>query len=139
MSEENKALVREFLAGVKTGDVTVLDKFLGENYNDHNPPPFQQGNDAAAARGAFEYALQAFSEFDHEIVAQYSDGDYVITRLVGSGKHTGEFMGVPATGKQVSMEGIAIHRVENGRLVEHWAQVDGMNLLMQLGAIPPPA
>jgi predicted ester cyclase len=47
-------------------------------------------------------------------------------------------MGVPATGKQVSMEGIAIHRVENGKLVEHWSTVDAMSLLMQMGAIPAP-
>jgi steroid delta-isomerase-like uncharacterized protein len=138
MSEENKALVREFMAKVDTGDITVLDKFLSDGYDDHNPPPFQQGTGHEAGRAAFNYALNAFSDFKHEIVAQYADGDTVITRLVGSGKHTGEFMGVPATGKQVSMEGIAIHRVENGKLVEHWSTVDALSLLMQMGAIPAP-
>jgi predicted ester cyclase len=138
MSEDNKALVRDMLAGADAADVTILDKFLGEEYDDHNPPPFQQGTGPAAARAAFEYALNAFSDFKHEIAAQYVDGDTVITRIVGSGKHTGEFMGVPATGKQVSMEGIAIHRVENGKLVEHWSTVDAMSLLMQMGAIPAP-
>ncbi len=138
MSEENKALVREFLAGVDTGDIGVLDKFLVEDYDDHNPPPFQQGTGYDAGRDAFRYALNAFSDFHHEITAQYVDGDTVITRLVGSGKHTGEFMGVPATGKQVSMEGVSIHRVENGKLVEKWSTVDALSLLMQMGAIPAP-
>ncbi|HWC35615.1 MAG TPA: ester cyclase [Mycobacteriales bacterium] len=139
MSEENKALVREYLAGVDTGDVTVIDKFVADGYHDHNPPPFQQGDDRDAVKGAFQYALGAFTDFKHEVVAQYSDGDYVISRIVGSGKHTGEFMGVPGTGQQVSMEGITIHRIEAGQVLEHWAQVDAANLLMQIGAIPPPA
>ena len=138
MSESNKALIRNYLAGVDTGDVGVLDRFVDPAYDDHNPPPFQQGNDREAVRDAFEYALKAFSDFTHEIVAQYSDGDTVITRIVGRGRHTGEFLGVPATGKDVEMEGIAIHRVVDGKVVEHWAQVDAVNLLMQMGAIPPP-
>jgi predicted ester cyclase len=48
-------------------------------------------------------------------------------------------MGVPPTHKDVTMEGIAIHRVVDGKIVEHWSQVDGLGLLMQMGAIPPPA
>jgi predicted ester cyclase len=137
-SEDNKALVRRFLSKVDTGDVAALDEFVAEKYDDHNPPPFQQGNDIAAARDAFAYALKAFSDFSHEVKDQYADGDVVITRLVGRGRHTGEFMGVPPTNQEVSMEGIAIHRVADGKIVEHWSQVDGLGLLMQMGAIPPP-
>jgi predicted ester cyclase len=138
-AEDNKALVRQFLAKVDTGDVGVLDEFIAEKYDDHNPPPFQQGNDMNAARDAFAYALKAFSDFGHEVKDQYADGDVVITRLVGHGRHTGDFMGVPPTDKDVTMEGIAIHRVVDGKIVEHWSQVDGLGLLMQMGAIPPPA
>ena len=52
--------------------------------------------------------------------------------------HSGEFLGIPPTGKEVRMSGIAIHRVKDGKMVEHWAMVDGMSLLQQLGAIPAP-
>jgi steroid delta-isomerase-like uncharacterized protein len=138
MSEENKALVREFFANVDSGDINAVDKFLSEGYDDHNPPPFQEGTGHEAGRAAFNYALNAFSDFRHEIAAQYADGDVVITRIVGSGTHTGEFMGVPPTGKQVSMEGIAVHRVEDGKLVEHWSTIDALSLLMQMGAVPAP-
>jgi predicted ester cyclase len=57
---------------------------------------------------------------------------------VGYGKHTGDFLGIPPTGKDVRMEGIAIHRIAEHKLVEHWAQIDAVSLLVQLGAIPPP-
>jgi steroid delta-isomerase-like uncharacterized protein len=140
MTADNKALVRELFAKVDTGDVGVLDDHVADGYDDHNPPPFQgPARGLEGARDAFAYALKAFSDFKHEVLAQYADGDTVITRVVGRGRHTGDFMGVPATDKEVSMEGIAIHRFEDGKIVEHWSQVDSLGLLMQLGAVPPPA
>ncbi len=138
-TEENKALVRSWLGGVDTGDPAVIEKYLGENFDDHNPPPIPGlAPGIQGVRDAFAYALTAFTDFNHEIKAQYAEGDTVITRLVGTGKHTGEFLGCPPTGKDVQMEGIAIHRIADGKLVEHWAQIDGVGLLIQLGAIPPP-
>lgn len=138
-TEDNKALVRAWLAGADTGEVGVVDEFLDPSFHDHNPPPFALGgHDVENARSAFKYALMAFSDFHHEIEAQYADGDVVITRLTGAGTHTGEFMGIPATGRHVTMEGIAIHRIVDGRIAEHWAQVDAAGLLMQLGALPQP-
>lgn len=137
-TEENKALVRRWLQDVDTGDVGVVDKYLDPQVVDHNPPPFQAQPGFEGAKQAFSYALGAFSDFRHEVEQQLAEGDFVVTRVTGYGKHTGEFMGVPPTGRDVQMEGIAIHRIEDGQIVEHWAQVDAANLLMQLGAIPPP-
>lgn len=138
-TEDNKALVRRWLQDVDTGDVGVVDKYVAPSIVDHNPPPFQgPATGIEGARHAFSYALGAFSGFRHEIEDQFADGDHVITRITGYGTHSGEFMGIPATGREVKMEGIAIHRIVDGQLVEHWAQVDSTSLLMQLGAIPPP-
>jgi predicted ester cyclase len=138
-TEDGKALVREWLQAVDTGDVGVVDNYLGGGFVDHNPPPFQGPNTGVqGAKDAFTYALGAFSDFRHEIEEQFVDGDRVISRIKGYGKHTGEFLGIPPTGREVQMEGIAIHRVVDGRLVEHWAQVDAAGLLIQLGAIAAP-
>lgn len=138
-TEQNKALVRQWLKSVDTGAVGVIDDHLDASFVDHNPPPFQGPRTGVeGAKDAFNYALTAFSDFRHEIHEQFADGDRVISRLTGYGKHTGEFMGIPPTGKEVTMEGIAIHRIVDGRVVEHWAQVDGVSLLMQLGALPAP-
>ncbi|HUI02842.1 MAG TPA: ester cyclase [Acidimicrobiales bacterium] len=139
MADDNKALVREWLQAVDTGDVGVLDKYLDAGFVDHNPPPFQGPNSGVqGAKDAFNYALGAFSNFRHEVEEQFVDGDRVISRITGYGTHSGEFLGIPPTGKEVRMEGIAIHRVVNGQMVEHWAQVDAAGLLMQLGAMPAP-
>jgi predicted ester cyclase len=138
-TEDNKALVRRWLSDVDTGDIGVVEKYVSRSYDDHNPPPFPvERIGFEGAKQGFQYALGAFSDFHHEIEDQYADGDRVITRITGYGKHTGDFLGIPPTGKDVKMEGIAIHRIVDGQLVEHWAQVDAAGLLMQLGAIPPP-
>ena len=138
MSEANKAIVRALLEGADRNDISVLDETIAADSVDHNPPPFAtSGEGLEAARDTFTTAGKIFSDWTHEILAQYSDGDFVITRLVGRGKHTGEFLGIPASNNDVQMEGIAIHRVVDGKIVEHWGQVDGVGMLAQMGALPP--
>jgi steroid delta-isomerase-like uncharacterized protein len=134
-TEENKALVRRWFEAVDKGNPDVITEFVDKEYADHNPPPFQHGEGLDAGREAFEYALRAFGEFHHVIDDQIAEGNLVVTRVTGYGKHTGEFMGVPPTGKDVVMSGITVHRIEDGRMVEHWAAVDALGLLMQMGAI----
>jgi predicted ester cyclase len=138
-AEENKALIRDWLRGVDTAKVDVVDDFLAAEFTDHNPPPFAgPATGPAGVRDAFNYALNAFSDFSHELLAQFADGDYVTSRILARGRHIGEFLGIPPTGKDVSMEGIAIHRVVDGKIVEHWAQIDVAGLLIQLGVLPAP-
>jgi predicted ester cyclase len=139
MSEQNKQLVRRFFEQIDTGETAILDEFLAEGYDDHNPPPFpnlQPGIDGA--HQAFNLALNAFAEFKHEILDQLAEGDKVVTRIRGSGKHTGNFLGIPPTNKDVTMEGIAVHRIADGKIVEHWSTIDAFGLFVQLGVVQPP-
>lgn len=54
------------------------------------------------------------------------------------GTHQGELMGIPGTGKQVTLAGVAIYRLANGRIVEFWNFLDNLSLMQQLGAVPTP-
>lgn len=138
MSEANKALVRKLFDGADRNDAAVLDEVVAADYVDHDPPPFaSQTPGLPGAHETFATAGKIFSDWSHEIVQQFSDGDYVITQIVGRGKHTGDFLGIPATNKDVEMPGIAIHRVADGKIAEHWGRVDGLAMLMQLGVLPP--
>jgi predicted ester cyclase len=58
--------------------------------------------------------------------------------MTWTGTHKGEFMGIPPTGKSISIGVIDIIRVAGGQLVEHWGQMDDMGMMRQLGAIPAP-
>jgi predicted ester cyclase len=67
---------------------------------------------------------------------QLAEGDRVGTRFTARGTHAGSFLGIPATGKAIAVEGIAIDRFAAGKLVESWLVYDRLGLLQQLGAVP---
>ncbi|HEX5689274.1 MAG TPA: ester cyclase, partial [Roseiflexaceae bacterium] len=66
------------------------------------------------------------------------EGDRVAARATFTGTHRGEFFGIPATGKRVTIQAIHICRLAGDKIVEHWAKGDDLGMLMQLGAIPAP-
>lgn len=81
----------------------------------------------------------AFPDIKSEVEDVIAEGDRVAIRSRMTGTHTGEFMGVPATGKTVSAEGIDIVRMnEEGKGVEHWGLMDQASMMVQLGLMPPP-
>jgi predicted ester cyclase len=72
----------------------------------------------------------------HEIPMQVAEGELVASRIVGRGKHAGEFLGIPATNKDVETDGISIHRIRDGKIVEYWSVVDVASVLQQVGLLP---
>jgi predicted ester cyclase len=67
------------------------------------------------------------------------DGDKVVTRLSGRGRHTGPLLGAAPTGKALTWTAISIARFENGRVAEEWVEFDMLSLLQQLGLVPQTA
>jgi predicted ester cyclase len=65
-----------------------------------------------------------------------ADGDLEAARVIVTGTHEGELMGIGATGRTVEFESVDIIRVEDGKVAEHWGVTDTMSLMQQLGAIP---
>ena len=81
----------------------------------------------------------AFPDFQATIDDIVAEGDKVVVRQTWTGTHTGgEFMGVPPTGKSMSIGVIDIIRIAGDKFVEHWGQMDTMAMMQQLGAIPAP-
>ena len=66
---------------------------------------------------------------------QIAEGDKVVTRWRADGTHGGPFAGIPASGRPVTVTAIHVHRVEGGRLAEHWEALDQLGLMRQLGAL----
>jgi predicted ester cyclase len=138
--DDPKTLLRNFQHDIDSGKSSILDKYIGATYSDHNPPPIASKKPGMAGlKETFDIALGIFSDFKHVVDDQVAEDDKVATRVTGSGRHVGPFLGIPPSNKMVTMSGIAIHRVANGKLVEHWGQVDALGLLAQMGAIAAPA
>lgn len=132
-----KTVLQNFQSDIDSGQSSILDKYIGGTYADHNPPPFASKSPGMAGlKETFDLALDIFSDFKHVVEDQVAEGEKVATRITGSGRHVGQFLNIPASHAMVTMSGIAIHRVVNGKLLEHWGQVDAIALLTQMGAIP---
>jgi predicted ester cyclase len=95
--------------------------------------------DMDGTRAFYESVFAAFpgSRLDfHEVLAA---GDRVTIRFTLSGRHTADFMDVPATGREITLPGITILRFDGPTCVERWSSADMLGLLVQLGAVPMPA
>jgi steroid delta-isomerase-like uncharacterized protein len=140
VSEENKALVRRYMEAIdanESGDWDVLDEFLAPEFVSHGGLPPGVGSDREGMKRAAELFRQA-TPGKHVIVDQIAEGDSVVSRIRGSGQHTGDHLGIPASGAAVEVDGVVIHRIKGEKIVEHWALVDMATFLQQTGVLPEP-
>lgn len=134
VEEQNKLIVERFYEEVfNQGREEVLDEIISPDYMDygHNPP----GQGVEGAKQDYRDATAVFSDTHYTIDELIATEDKVIARWTGTYTHSGDFVGIPATGKKVSLTGISIYRLANGKLVETRNAVNWMGLLQQLGAI----
>ncbi len=138
MTEDNKALNRRFVEEViNQGNIEAIDELIDPGVVDHSAPEgFPTGREGAKQFAAM--MRSAFPDLHLTIEDMIAEGDKVVMRSTWSGTHQGEFMGIPATGRRVTVSAIDISRVADGRMVEHWEQFDALGLMQQLGAVPPP-
>ncbi len=135
--EANKALVRRWWEETDKGNLAVVDELCAPDYVDHSPPLPGMGEGSAAVRKANEALAAAFPDTVHTIEELIAEGDLVVTRLRGRATFTGECLGIKPNGKVVEITGISIHRIADGKLVEHWANIDSLSFMQQLGVVPP--
>lgn len=138
MSEQNKALIRRLFAeDINPGNAAVAAEIIHPDFHDHtNPPEMQHGLDGHNAIVAlFRTAFTDMWWHIHEMIAE---GDKVVVRTTMEATHTGEFFGIPPTDKRVSLDGIHILRIADGRIAEHWGNNDDLGMMRQLGVIPSP-
>ena len=129
-AEENKALVRRFLAAEFEWDLETLEKILTSDFVDHSLPgaPGPKGYLRAMADGR-----APFSAFHHTIEDQVAEGEKVVSRVTGRATHDRrEAMGVAPTGKEYEGSGIIIHRIVGGKIAEQWREWSGGSILMRL-------
>ncbi len=133
--EQNKQAVRRFLAMINTGSTEEVEEFLDPSWISHNPPlPSLQGLDGACMlvrqiRSGFPDARVTIDDITGE-------GDRIAVRFSFAGTHNGRMLGIPATGRGVTVTCLAIFRVAGGRIADDWLVFDGLGLLQQLGAMP---
>jgi steroid delta-isomerase-like uncharacterized protein len=140
-TQEPKRLAARFYEtvneAVRTGNMALLDALLAPDAVDHNPTP-GQGPGREGITLAFAEFRRAFPDMRMAVEDMLAEGDKVACRIVSRMTHRGDFQGIRATGKAVTLSGIDILRFQHGQLVERWGEFDNLGFLQQLGAIPPP-
>lgn len=134
-TQENKALLRRFIELWSTGNLTAADEFVRADLIDHTLPP-----DLPPGLVGFKMLVggfrAAFPDLNVSIDDLIAQDDKAAARVTFHGTHRGTFQGIPATGRRMSMGAIGILRFDRGEIVEHWATLDLLGLLQQLGVAP---
>jgi steroid delta-isomerase-like uncharacterized protein len=131
---ENMAVVRKFFeVGPSKGDIAAADALLAADFTLHVPLPVD-GPGIEAINNVITSCRAAFGGLHVTIDDMMADSDKVTCRFTARGTHSGEFMGIPPTGRNITMTGIEIFRIEDGRIAELWGEANLMGLRQQLGA-----
>jgi steroid delta-isomerase-like uncharacterized protein len=135
-AEYNKTLVRRFVEEAQTRhNLAAIDEYLSPEFVDHSVPPGLPP-DREGVRMQFTMFITALPDLQAIIHDQVADDEKVVTRKTLRGTHQGDLMGIPPTGKTVDIEVIDILRVKDGKITDHWNNVDRLGLMQQLGVIP---
>lgn len=134
-TDSNKELVRRFYAAVDAGDIAVAPELFNPEWQNIDPslPPMRGLEGARALIGMF---TASFPDFTSRIELIAAEDERVAVRASHTGTHQGDFMGVPPTGRQVTITATGIFSCKDGKLVENRVVFDAFGLLQQLGVIP---
>src|SRR5581483_5178197 len=135
----NKDTMARFYEEISAGNIGIVDELISEDLIEHDEfPGIPQSRDGV--KQFFEMAKGAFPDLNFRILNLVEDGDFTVGHGLMEGTHEGDFMGVPPTGRRVSVPIADVVRFgSDGRAVEHWGVTDAGMMMQQLGVEPEPA
>jgi len=138
-TDANKAIVTDFIGALFTkGDPRAVDDYLADDFVNHDPP-FGATADREGMRSAGMMFRSVFPDWRSDLHLLVAEDDIVVEMFTATGTHTGsEIMGVASSGRSVTLPGINIFRLGDGKIVERWGRLDDLGLLTQLGVIQYP-
>ena len=136
MTTSGRRLAETFTQMLNEHDPDLVDRFVATDYRNLN---FLVGDGREENRRFWAGFFNALPDLTATMEDLVISGDRVVGRFVYRGTHAAELMGIPATGRRVEMRSIDIWRVENGMFAEHWDELNTLQVLAQIGALPQPA
>jgi steroid delta-isomerase-like uncharacterized protein len=138
IEEKNIKIVRRSIEALNTGDVSSVSEFIHPNYFNHES---QASPERAKLRGPEEFIdtvkklRAAFDDLHYTEQESIASNDMVVLIMLVTGKHTGDFFGIPPKGNLFSYQAVHISRIADDKIVEHKAIRDDLRFMMQLGVI----
>jgi steroid delta-isomerase-like uncharacterized protein len=133
---ENKSVINSFVEDVlNQGRLERADELVAQDFVELDPLPGQKPGREGLKEVLASFRT-AFPDIHWVIEEMVAEGDKVFSRFTWTGTHRGEFFGVPATSKQITVKGTVIDRVLNGKMVDSRILMDGLSMMAQLGVFP---
>lgn len=134
--EQNKAVIRRFVEEVQNNkSEAAYDELNDPEFVNLSSPPGVPSDREGGKMYLWAF-FNAFPDSRFTIDDMIAEGDRVVTKKTFAGTHTGDFAGIPASGRTVTLQYVDIMRVRDGRIVEHWLSMDQLSFMQQLGVTP---
>jgi len=139
--ESNKLIVTRFveelwnLRKLEVADI-IFDAGCCTHQLQSGAPVVSSPRGPAAVKDHVTDWLSGFPDLKFTVEQMFTNEDRVTSQLAMDGTHTGQWMGIPPTGKRVNIRMVTIHRIQTGKIIEDWVLVDSLGLLQQFGALP---
>jgi steroid delta-isomerase-like uncharacterized protein len=136
VAEQNKEIVTRYFEEVwNQGKLDVLDELLSPSYINHSPGMPNPKPGAEGLKPIVAAIRVGFPDLKYVIKNMVVSENQVAVHVLMTGTHTGDFFGIPPTGKKVEVSQMQIERIENGKMIEHWRVTDDLSMMKQLGKI----
>lgn len=133
LHKNRNTITRYFEEVWNQGKVDVLDDILSSQYINHNPG-FESPEPGPKGLKPIVHAIRkGFPDLKYTIEKMVVTEDYVAIHSVMTGTHTGDFFGIPATGKKIEIHQMQFEHIHDGKMIEHWRVTDDLNMMKQLG------
>lgn len=132
--QDNIAITQQFGDAINGGQFSRFHDLMPPSVVDYDPAP-DQGPGPEGFIGFFETLKTAFPDLNIAMDHMVADDDNVSIAYTVTGTHKGAFMGVPPSGKPISVRGMQVARFENGKIAARWGSSDELGILKQLGAV----
>ncbi|MEC9447470.1 MAG: ester cyclase [Chloroflexota bacterium] len=135
MSEQNKAVFEKLMSALNAKDMAAMESLIADDFVDNDAMPGM----APGRQGMIDMMgmfVGAFPDLNVVVEHWVAEGDLVVGVMTTKGTQTGEFMGMPASGKKFSVREMHMVRVANGKMAEHWGLSNEMSMMQQLGLMP---
>jgi steroid delta-isomerase-like uncharacterized protein len=136
---DNAAIICDFVEQIiNKGEIDQAERYVWEDVVEQVPLP-GQGPGLRGLQDVLQGMKAAFPDMHWKIEEQISEGDRVVSRFIWTGTHRGSFLGIPPTGRCVSVWGIVVDRLVDSRIKQTRIIMDTLGMMVQMGVIPPPA
>ena len=135
MSEQNKAVFEKLMSALNAKDIDAMESLVADNFVDNDAMPGMAPGKEGMVDMMRMY-VGAFPDLNVVVDQWVAEGDLVVGVMTTTATQTGEFMGMPPSGKKFSVREIHMVRVAHGKMAEHWGVQNELSMMQQLGFMP---